>query len=165
MEKPSVTIKHPEAYVLGGMMMIFSLIFIFPAIAAPPEEKVGFLALVAVMATGSLLVMTLGSSVEIIDENGIYLKELFSERRYAWSDIVEVAVAKVHNRKSFSSYHPEIYITVKGGRSRREAGEQWLIRNMSTGIILPYQRKVWSCICYYYGAADFDEWGRLPDIT
>ena len=165
MEKPSVTIKHREAYFLGGMILVFSLIAIIPNVSSPPEDQLFGWILIGCQVVLGLIVMGFGDSMEIIDENGIYMKGFAKARRYAWSDFIEVGVAKVRGRKAVATYHPEIYLTVRGGALRRTSGEMWQLRNFTTGITLEYRKKIWECILYHYGAPDFDEWGKPPEIT
>ena len=165
MEKPSVTIKHSGYYLIGGYALVLMLLPVFALRNLSAEEKLlGWIA-VAVLLAGCLYLLLSGATVEVIDEHGYYRKTVLGERRYAWSEIIEIGVARVPYRRSSSSYYPEIYLTVKGGWLRRIAGTDWKIRNLRTGFTLEYTRKTWDCIGYYYGAPDFDEWGKPPTLT
>lgn len=165
MKKPSVTIKHPEALLIGASLVLFSLIAMIPNLVSPPEDPVYGWMLVAVLLVFGLIVLGFGESAEIIDEKGICIKGLLKKRRYGWSDIAEVGVARVRGTRPVAAWHPEVYITLRSGMPRRTAGEMWLTRNVNTGLVLPYRRRVWECICHYYGEPDFDEWGKPPEVT
>ncbi|MBQ7231589.1 MAG: hypothetical protein IJX04_11935 [Oscillospiraceae bacterium] len=165
MKKPTVTIKHPEAFYMGGALVMFSLVAVIPNIAAPPEEPLYGWMLVAVLLVFGLIILGFGETTETIDEKGICIKGLLKKRRYAWADIAEVGVARVRGTRPVAAHHPEVYVTLRGGMPRRAAGEMWLTRNVHTGLVLPYTRGVWDCIRHYYGEPDFDEWGQPPTNT
>ena len=145
MEKPKVTIQEAAAaYLAGGDCIVFSLIMLIPALSGPENEKVAGCIMASIFFAFGLLALGLADSKYVIDENGIYYKGFIKEYRYPWPDVIEVGVAKVHNRKGIGTYHPEIWIMLKGGTPKQAAGDLWIVRNMSTGIQLPYRRKVWN---------------------
>lgn len=166
MEKPTVTVQEKAAcYLLGGGALVFSLIMLIPTVSAPEDEKIGGWIFAAFLFVCGIVVLGFADSKYIIDENGIYYKGFSKGYRYAWTDVIEVGVAKVRGKGHPPNYHPEIYITLKGGTPYRAGRGAWIVRNLNTGIQLSYRRKVWDCICHYYGAPDFDEWGKPPEVT
>lgn len=160
MKKPTVTIRRPAYCALGGVMIVLSLIGIFPAISAPTGEKLTIWMCMGWLFAIGLIYFVLSRAAEIIDENGIYFKGVFKKNRLAWSDIIEVGVAKLPGTN-----RPVICITVKGGKSGQAVGRMWHRSNASAGYCLPYRRKVWDCIRHYYGEPDFDEWGKPPTVS
>lgn len=165
MEKPSVTIKYSGYYLIGGYILMLTLLPLFIVGTLPEEEKwMGWLA-VGLFLTAAVGVLLWGATVDTIDERGISRTSMFGDRCWAWSDIAEVGVARIHSRKSVNIYHPEICVTAKGGWLRRLAGKQWKLRNLRTGLTLEYKKDTWACICHYYGEPDFDEWGKPPEVT
>lgn len=166
MEKPTVTFQEKAGcYLLGGAALVFSLIMLIPTASAPEDEKIYGWIFAAIVFVCGIVVLGFADSKYTIDENGIYYKGFSKEYRYPWTDVIEVGVAKVHNSRGIGAYHPEIWITLKGGTPYRAGRGSWIVRNLNTGIQLPYQRKLWDCIGYYYGAPDFDEWGKPPTVS
>lgn len=165
MEKPSVTIKHSGYYLIGGYLLVLSLLPLLIVGTRPEEEKwMGWLA-VGLCLAAALGMLLWGATVDTIDERGISRTSMFGHRCWAWSEIAEIGVARVPDHKSINSFHPEICITAKGGWLRRIAGKQWKIRNLRTGLTLEYEKKTWDCIRHYYGTPDFDEWGKPPTVS
>ena len=148
MEKPSVTLRHDEGYLLGGWLLIVTALIVALSHVVPADQQTRQTTLFVVIFTGvcSIACFSCGGFTETLDENGIHIKRPFYSKRYRWSDVMKVSVEVVQQYKGKG---PEIAMKIK---------------NRRLSLPLAYTQRSMACITCYYGQPDQDKWGKPPTL-
>ena len=146
MEKPSVTLRHDEAYLIAGFMFIITAVGVVLTFAVPAAQETRQLSLIiaAVLVVFCVALFFLGGCTETLDEHGIFIKRPFYSKQYPWSDVVKVTIDAVLSK---GGKHPEFSLRIKKRR---------------LPLTLSYTKGVMACITCYYGQPDQDKWGKPP---
>ena len=146
MEKPSVTLRHDEAYLLGGFMALITVAgFVLSRVvpADPSARKLSLVVAIIMMVFCSACFFW-GGFEETLDEHGIFIKRPFYSKRYLWSDVTKVSIEVVQQYKSKG---PEASLRIK---------------KRKLPLSLAYTKRSMACITCYYGQPDEDQRGKPP---
>ena len=146
MEKPSVTLRHDEGYLLGGLLLIMTALVFGMSLVVPVAQQTGLISVwvVILLVLCSIACFFWGSFTETFDENGIFIKRPFCSKQYHWSDVTKVSIKAV---------------PAKGGKMPEFSIE---IKNRRFSLSIAYTKRTMACIIYYYGQPDRDQWGKPP---
>ena len=147
MEKPSVTLRHDEGYLLGGFMLLITVAGYVLSRVVPADLSLQKLStVIAIILTVFCGVCFYwGGFTETLDENGIHIKRPFYSKQYSWCDVIKVSVEVVRKYKSPKT--PEFSLKIK---------------NCKAPLALDYTKRTMACISCYYGQPDEDKWGKPP---
>lgn len=147
MEKPSVTLTYPAASALGLLSGGFTVFFVFMMTVSqePVEDEVFLWGSVLLFVLVSVFSFLMAASSQTLDEHGLRIKTPLFTKQFAWADVKRVELREQYGRRG--SRHPELTMDLSG----------WL-----PGWPMDYTKRVMSCIRYYYGEPDFDNWGEPP---
>ena len=149
MEKPSVTLRHDTYYLLGGFMLLMTVLLFVMSLVLPVAQQPGqpsvWWAVIPLLIC-SVACFWGGTFTETLDENGIYIKRPFYSQRYPWNDVTKVSIRVVQQYKCKG---PEFSLSIKNRKMR---------------LSLAYTKRAMSCITYYYGQPDEDHWGKPPSL-
>jgi len=146
MEKPSVTLRHDEAYLLGGFMFIITVASVSLSYVVPSDQQSRQVTLVAAILEFFFCVACIcwGASTETLNENGISIKRPFYRKQHAWSDVTRVSVEAMPSR---------------GGKRPVFSLE---IKNRRFPLEIAYTKRSMACITCYYGQPNQEKWGKPP---
>ena len=162
MEKPSVTMRYTFVLWISLAALVLCLVTGIPAIVnTSANERFTLSMVILCLFLFCLVGICCGLQKEILDETGIRTTLLCWSWGCSWSEVLEVAIARIPSSRAMGDI-PIIYITVPGGTPYRTAKMRWRVKNLLTGYILSYRKDILDCIHFYYGQPDIDEWGKLP---
>lgn len=150
MEKPSVTLRHDEGYLLGGILFILTALIIGMSTVVPIAQQTGQISVwivVIPLVFCSIACFFWGSFTETLDENGISIKRPFCSKQYQWSDVTKVSIETVPS---------------KGGKMPEYSLK---IKNRRFALPIDYTKRTMACIICYYGQPDQDQWGKPPNLV
>jgi len=141
--KPAVTICHKEAYALGGLALLLSVL----ALVLTLTSREALLPGLAVSVLGLLLAaygFYKARSVEHLDETGIVMQTPTRRVCCPWSRVKRVELHPPEGKDT-----PKLWLFPEG-------------RKMPLRI--EYTKRTYQCVTSYYGTLDSDEWGKPPVI-
>lgn len=137
MDPSSATIRHPEGYLIGSLLIVSLL-----PVMIPPVRVLGFLDRAVFVALGLMGLYGLyrAFSWERLDETGIFLKRPFFRRQYAWEQVRIVSLVPVNTGHGGRAPQLRLVLTDRRIRLRCTKDSLAVIRS-------------------FYGEPDEDLWG------
>ena len=140
-DQPRAINKRSEPALIGGCLLVIDGILAADALI---RGAFAYLIPVALIALIAIVLICFCVKQVILDENGICFVRLASATRYSWEDVKQVGIGTQQLR--YGTKTGVLVLQIKGRKK-----------------VLPYTKKNMACIRAYYGAPDYDRWGKEPN--